>query len=179
MSKRKPEWNDAQIFDINKQPTRCTSLPYDSTESAMRKSGSPYVISLDGEWRFHWVACPAERIKDFYLPGFNDHDWKLLAVPSQWELNGYGVPIYAPFHMPPSLHKRNMPNIDARDNPVGAYRYVFNLPAEWEEREIYLHSNGVFQHSMYGSMVSLSVILRIVCCRQNSTFRLISRMAKI
>ena len=143
MEKYKPEWMDAKIFEINKQPARCSSVSFPNQEIALNGEKSPYEKYLDGNWKFHWVPRPEDRIVDFYKPDFDDRSWKTIPVPSQWELQGYGVPIYAPFHMPPSLRKKNMPNIDPNDNPVGAYRYQFEITKEWFERETTIQFDGV------------------------------------
>ncbi|OJX38832.1 MAG: hypothetical protein BGO78_11455 [Chloroflexi bacterium 44-23] len=143
MARYKPEWMDASIFEINKQPARCSSIPFADRHSALGGQASSYELFLDGEWRFHWAPKPGERVQDFQNPAFDDQAWATCPVPAQWELHGYGVPIYAPFHMPPSLRKNDLPNIDPEDNPVGAYRRMFQIPADWQGRDIYLQFDGV------------------------------------
>ena len=143
MEKIKREWMDAHIFEINKLPARCSSVSFPAIEMAFSGEKSPYEKYLDGDWKFNRVPCPADRTTLFFQPDFDDRNWKIIPVPSQWELQGYGVPIYAPFHMPPSLRKNNMPNIDPNDNPVGAYRYQFEISKEWLERETTIQFDGV------------------------------------
>ncbi len=138
----KPDWENAKIFGINKQAGRCSTRVYADRESA-RQEKHPLEISLDGEWRFCWKATPAEKPAGFHRPDFDDSDWDWIEVPSNWELKGYGVPIYAPYHMPPSLRKRGMPQIDRDDNPVGSYRTRFTLPPDWQTRPVYLQFDGV------------------------------------
>lgn len=138
-----PEWQNPQVFEINRQPTRSSSLSYPSLKSIKNQQNSTRQISLDGEWDFHWVPRPADRPEGFEDPDYSTLSWNKINVPGHWELQGYGVPIYAPFHMPPSLKKRNLPNIDPDDNPVGSYRKSFSLPVEWKNHEIYLCFEGV------------------------------------
>lgn len=138
-----PEWQNPELFEINRQPARCTSLSFPSSKTIQKGLETPNQIYLDGEWDFHWVAKPADRPEGFHTPEFVTEGWKKIIVPGHWELQGYGVPIYAPFHMPPSLRKRNLPNIDPEDNPVGSYRQTFTLPKEWKDKEIYLQFDGV------------------------------------
>ncbi len=138
-----PEWQNPEIFEINRQPTRSTSLSYPSLKSIESGQNSIRQISLDGDWDFHWVPKPAERPEGFEALEYSTEGWKTIQVPGHWELQGYGVPIYAPFHMPPSLKKRNLPNIDPDDNPVGSYRKSFSIPLEWKNHEIYLRFEGV------------------------------------
>jgi len=138
-----PEWQNPEIYEINRQPARSTSLSYPSIKAIQSGKESENQHSLDGLWDFHWVPRPAERPEGFEKPDFNLEGWQKINVPGHWELQGYGVPIYAPFHMPPSLRKRNLPNIDPQDNPVGSYRHIFSLPPEWRDKEIYLQFGGV------------------------------------
>jgi len=98
---------------------------------------------LDGDWRFHWVRRPADRPRDFFEPRYDASDWDTIPVPSNWEIHGYGVPIYHPAGLPKSMRKKNIPDIDPDYNPVGSYRRNFELPQEWAEREIFVRFGGV------------------------------------
>ncbi len=138
-----PEWNNPEIFEINRLPARASSLSYPDLESIKQKPGSPHQVLLDGDWDFHWAPDPAGRPDGFEQLTFQPDNWEKIKVPGHWEFQGYGVPIYAPFHMPPSLRKWKLPNIDPKDNPVGSYRHTFSIPAEWREKEIYLRFDGV------------------------------------
>ena len=138
-----PEWQNARIFNINKQAGRCSAISYPNRQMALADDRSASELVLDGNWQFKWAPEPAMRTEGFHKPEFDSSEWQTIPVPSNWELKGYGVPIYAPFHMPPSLKKQNLPNIDPHDNPVGAYRHEFELPDGWLEREIYLQFDGV------------------------------------
>src|SRR5665648_30140 len=138
-----PEWQNARIFNINKQAGRCSAISYPNRQTAIADDRSSSELVLDGDWQFKWAPEPAMRTEGFHKPEFDCTEWQTIPVPSNWELQGYGVPIYAPFHMPPSLKKQNLPNIDQHDNPVGAYRHEFILPSGWMEREIYLQFDGV------------------------------------
>ncbi|MBI9044311.1 MAG: DUF4981 domain-containing protein [Anaerolineaceae bacterium] len=151
MGANKPEWENSAVYAIQKEAGRCTSYPYlkpekvlnTPLEETLQNNPSPFVKSLDGNWMFNWVSNPSERPIDFYKPDYDVSNWDSLPVPSHWELEGYGVPIYAPFHMPPSLGKKNIPNIDPQNNPVGSYRLNFNIPESWQDREILIHFEGV------------------------------------
>ncbi len=138
-----PEWQNPEIFEINRQPARSSSISFASLASAQAEKSSSRLQSLDGEWDFHWAPKPADRPVGFESPDFTPVDWQPISVPGHWELQGYGVPIYAPFHMPPSLRKLNLPNIDPEDNPVGSYRHAFTVSEQWQNHEIYLRFEGV------------------------------------
>ncbi|MBP6470403.1 MAG: DUF4981 domain-containing protein [Chloroflexi bacterium] len=135
-------YQNARIFGLNKEPGRCTSASFPDPMAAL-SGRSPYELSLDGDWRFHWAAKPAERPSTFHLPTCDDSAWDAIPVPSNWEMQGYGAPVYAPAHMPKSLRQADMPNIDPDNNPVGSYRRTFTVPENWAGREIILHFGGV------------------------------------
>ncbi|MBD3349949.1 MAG: DUF4981 domain-containing protein, partial [Candidatus Lokiarchaeota archaeon] len=106
-------------------------------------SSSKYYKSLNGHWKFNWVKKPTDRPIDFYQKEYNDSNWNIIEVPSNWQMHGYGKPIYTNFKYPPSLCTRNIPCIDKEYNPVGSYRLKFDIPEEWSGRKIFLHFNGV------------------------------------
>lgn len=136
-------WEDAAIFGANKEPGRCTSTPFASADKALAGGLTASELSLDGEWSFHFSPNPAQRPLDFYKPGVDVSHWDAIRVPSNWEMQGYGAPVYAPTQMPKSLRKRRMPNIDPENNPVGSYRRDFLLPESWAGREVFVHFGGV------------------------------------
>jgi beta-galactosidase len=146
-----PEWENPRAFGVNKQAPHVTMTPYPDQASALKKSGSSFVQSLNGNWKFHWVKTPSERPVDFYKPEFDVSSWKEIPVPSNWEMQGYGTPIYTNITYP---FKRNAPSVMGEPddhtwtaytdrNPVGSYRRTFTLPAGWEGRQTFLTFDGV------------------------------------
>ena len=84
----------------------------------------PYVMTLDGTWRFKYSDRPSERPMDFYKTDYSEYDWGNITVPSNWELQGYGIPIYtnATYVFP-----ANPPYVDNNDIPIGSYRRTFKF----------------------------------------------------
>ncbi len=132
------DWENPEIFGINKEEPRATFLPYADEQSALENdySKSPYFLDLNGTWKFNWVYTPAERPVDFYKKEFDVSSWDNIKVPANWELEGYGTPIYTNVAYP---HPKNPPYIDHAHNPVGSYRRSFELPQDWAGRRVYLH----------------------------------------
>jgi len=132
------EWENPAIFQINREPARATFLPYADESSAIADdyARSPWYLSLNGNWKFQWSPTPDQRPKNFYKTDFNIMNWKEISVPSNWELKGYGIPIYTNMTYP---FPKNQPFIDHSDNPVGSYRRYFELPATWCNRRVYSH----------------------------------------
>ena len=81
------DWEDNHILQINREPARAYFIPY-----AQQKGDRQ--LSLNGIWKFHWTKTPEERIKDFWQTNFDCSAWAEMKVPANWEVNGYGTPIY-------------------------------------------------------------------------------------
>lgn len=137
-----PDWENPKVFAINNELTRATSLPYSNEELAIKDDFtlSPYYLLLDGNWKFSWVPKPAQRPIDFYKDDYDVSGWKEIKVPGNWEMQGYGKPIYTNIVYP---FPKNPPFIPHNDNPVGSYRRDFDLPSNWDGRRVFLHfENG-------------------------------------
>ncbi len=131
-----------QFHRVNTATPHSSFYPFDAIEDALKnkKSESPFVKILNGKWKFNWAQKPDDRPKDFYKPDYDVSAWDEIDVPSNWELKGYGVPIYTDVDYPfPS----NPPHIPHDYNPVGSYKTVFELPDSWDNRDIYIHLGGV------------------------------------
>ena len=82
-------WMDLQVNEINRLPVHASFFVYD-----IEPTSSSRYLSLDGEWKFHWVANLDQRPIDFYRNDLDDSGWDMMPVPGMWELNGYGDPVY-------------------------------------------------------------------------------------
>ncbi len=138
-----PDWENPEVFGRNKEPGHCTLMPYPDFETALvgTRKASPYHKSLNGSWKFKWVPKPADRPRNFYKEEYDVSSWDEIAVPSNWELQGYGIPIYTNIMYP--FAPVNPPHIPHDDNPVGSYRTDFTVPDGWKGREVFLHFDGV------------------------------------
>ncbi|HYX42053.1 MAG TPA: hypothetical protein VE821_10170, partial [Pyrinomonadaceae bacterium] len=147
-----PDWENARVFAIGKEPAHATLVPYTDERAALRadSQASPYVRSLDGAWQFHWARRPEERPVDFYKPEFDVTGWRAIHVPSNWEMEGYGTPIYTNITYP---FKRAAPRVTEEPpptwtaykerDPVGSYRRTFEVPPDWRGRQTFLVFGGV------------------------------------
>ena len=138
------DWENHHVLQINREPARAAFTPFHAQKGDCS-------ICLDGTWKFHWTPVPDERIAEFYQTDFNDKDWVSFPVPANWEVNGYGTPIYVsagyPFKIDPP-RVMGEPKVDyttyKERNPVGQYRRSFQLPAGWEARgQTFLRFEGV------------------------------------
>ncbi|MCP2597894.1 DUF4981 domain-containing protein, partial [Candidatus Aminicenantes bacterium AC-335-L06] len=122
-------------------------IPYATLRSALENvwGNSPYFKSLNGVWKFHWVERPSDRPKDFYKENYDISNWNKIPVPSDWQMQGYGVPIYTNSKYPflsPTISP-NPPYIPHNYNPVGSYKRYFTIPDKWWGRQIFLHFGAV------------------------------------
>ena len=150
------DWQDETFFQENKEPGHTTFVPYPSTESLIADSffvkpwstpnSSRYML-LNGTWKFNWVKQPSERPLTFFDKTFDDSAWKTIPVPSNWEMQGYGTPIYTNFtypfaNTPPFIRPLPGATSAVEPNPVGSYRRTFELPTDWSGKEVFLHFDG-------------------------------------
>ncbi|KXT55461.1 glycoside hydrolase family 2 TIM barrel-domain containing protein [Bacteroides intestinalis] len=128
------DWENHHVLQINREPARAAFTPFHAQKGDCS-------ICLDGTWKFRWTPVPDERIAEFYQTDFNDKDWVGFPIPANWEVNGYGTPIYVsagyPFKIDPP-RVMGEPKVGyttyKERNPVGQYRRSFQLPAGWEAR---------------------------------------------
>lgn len=135
-----PDWENPDVVGIDKAPPRADGYSFPSVEAAWRDE-TPYRMSLNGQWKFSWSGSADARVRDFYKAGFDDSKWPTITVPSPWEMQGYGFPIYTNVTYP---FPANPPFVPHDDNPVGSYRTTFSLPQDWEGRRTFLRFDGVY-----------------------------------
>ena len=150
------DWENPELTAVNKEPAHCTMMPYKSLKVAIkgaknrceegargaRKASSFYKL-LNGDWKFNWVANVDERPMDFFKPDADLKGWKKIAVPSNWERQGYGRAIYTNAQYP---FDRNPPMIGGHNgNPVGSYVTDFSVDSDWKKngRQVFINFEGV------------------------------------
>lgn len=135
------DWENQSLYEVNKEAPHASFMLYTDKAAVVKDdfAQSPFYQSLNGNWKFNYTAKVADQIKDFYKPELNTSQWKEIPVPSNWELQGYGVPIYTNVTYP---FPKNPPFV-GEDNPVGTYRKEFTVPAAWKGKEIMLHFGSI------------------------------------
>ncbi len=152
------DWENERIFAINKEDGRATFIPFANAEEMKadstylypwkRNRSSRYML-LSGTWKFHWCKQPSERPKDFYKTGYDVSGWDEITVPSCWEMKGYGTPIYTNItypirNNPPFIQPQKGYTAEKEPNPVGSYRRDFTLPDGWDDKQVFIHFNGIY-----------------------------------
>ena len=155
------EWHDLQVNEVNRYGIRTNFFAYENEQAAlagnMEKSAN--YLSLEGTWKFKWVADADQRPTDFYKADYDDSAWKTMQVPGIWELNGYGDPEYVNvgfgwrymfngddyfkgFKKEYKVTNDSLP-VPITDNHVGSYRRVIELPANWDGKQVVAHFGSV------------------------------------
>ena len=144
-----PEWQNPSALGEQKIPPHAYVWPYATRKAAAEGdyTRSPYYLSLNGKWKFHWSKNPDERPQAFFDPAFYTGNWTEMEVPGSWQRQGYGTAIYVnetyEFDAPLFGFRKHPPFVPSRYNEVGSYRRTFTVPEGWKERRVVLCCEGV------------------------------------
>ncbi|MGS2763568.1 glycoside hydrolase family 2 TIM barrel-domain containing protein [Sinomicrobium sp. M5D2P9] len=140
-----PVWENPDVTEIDKLPPRASFFAYENSTLAGqgKKENSKRFVSLNGTWKFNWVRDVADRPEDFYQEDYDISGWDDIRVPGNWELQGYGVPIYVNHPYEFKVKNPSPPDIPDGYNPVGSYKRTFTLPADWKDQKVYIHLGAV------------------------------------
>lgn len=133
------------VVGINKLPARASFFPYNSKQLALENeiSKASNFLLLNGIWKFNWVRDSKERPIDFYKDNFDISSWNSIKVPANWEVEGFGIPIYVNASYPFQKGELSPPDIPDGYNPVGSYKRNFSVPMDWKGQEIFIHLGAV------------------------------------
>lgn len=156
---QKADWENPAIVEINKESPHATFFGFESEALADKndKSESAYFLSLNGRWKFNWAENPASRPAGFHKRDFDASRWKEIPVPANWQLYGYGYPIYTNAEYPFADSRAPFtdmgkaptpPDVPDDYNPVGSYKKQFSIPQAWKSRRIVLNI-GAASSAMY------------------------------
>lgn len=140
------DWQNPQVNELNRMPMRSHNFAYESFDKAAlnQPDKSNRYLSLNGQWKFNWVKDADKRSFDFYETKFDDRQWSTIPVPGNWELNGYGDPVYVNIGYPwKGYFVTNPPNVPIENNWVGSYRRTVTIPAEWNGKQVVAHFGAV------------------------------------
>ncbi len=149
------EYENPELTGINNEPPHATMVVCPDSKTALsigltdnqERVKSAFYRSLNGEWKYHYARNHAGRIPEFWQPDFDDRSWKTIPVPSNVEMEGYGIPIYVNIRYPWTWHgvQPTPPIVPEEDpnNTVNAYRRTFSIPHEWAGRRVFLTFDGV------------------------------------
>lgn len=144
------EWHDLQVNEINRLPLHTMHFAYDPNDfpgtgaEYLDKKKSMNYLSLEGTWKFNWVANADERPTDFYKTDLDDSKWNNIQMPGNWEMLGYGQPEYVNVGFAWRGHfDQQPPAVPTKDNHVGSYRREINIPSSWDGKRVIAHFGSV------------------------------------
>ncbi len=146
------DWQNEAVFRINKEPASATMSFKSTASDALDGDDSDYEKSLNGTWKFKIVGNPKDRPVGFQENGFDTSSWSDIPVPANWQMHGFGFPLYsnirfpfkmnAPFVMDTPEEKFSNYPEDSR-NFVGSYKRDFELPVDWAAQRVFVRFDGV------------------------------------
>ena len=152
------EWHDLQVNAINRFPLHTNFFTYSPEDMVYEEGGklvsrdlaqvnktmSKNYLSLEGTWKFNWVENADQRPTDFYKVDLDDSNWKAMNLPGIWEMNGFGVPEYVNVGFGWRGHfDEQPPAVPTKDNHVGSYRRIINIPENWDGKQVVAHFGSV------------------------------------
>lgn len=155
-------WEAPELINIHRIAARPRLIDFENIQTACTENAeqSPYYLSLNGQWYFHYIQSPEHAPAGFAEPGFDYSAWDKLTVPSNWTMNGYGKPHYTNVQMP----FREFPPQVPSENPTGLYYTTFKVDDTWHERRIVLHvgaSESVLALWLNGQFIGLNKCSRL------------------
>ena len=155
------DWENPQITGHHRLAPHVPNRIFNTKEDALTLTKFGACQPLNGTWQFHVAPIPQEVPAGFYEPDFDDSSWSTIQVPGHWELQGFGQPIYTniiyPFPLTP-------PRVPAKDNPTGCYRRTFEVPKDWDGRQLLMVFEGVdsaFELYLNGKSIGYSTGSRV------------------
>ena len=150
-SSTRNDWENHLVFDINKERPHATLFSFTDRQSALNttREASTRFVSLNGEWKFRFDEHHNQRPLDFFADSYDVSGWDNINVPGNWEMEGkdedgnygkYGNPVYLDERFP---FEADWPDAPADYNPTGSYRRTFELPEEWDGKQVFIHMGGV------------------------------------
>ena len=152
-----PDWENPTLTQINRAPahTRWGAYESESLAAACCYGESKHIRCLDGEYAFKLYDKPSD-VDDFYRTDYDTSGFSSIQVPGNWEVQGFGKPIYTNYVMPWRMDLNEHCTIEAKKgapklpnppyvpktNPTGCYRRYFEADIQGG-REMFLRFEGV------------------------------------
>ncbi len=134
------DWENPQLVSRNAIQPHAHFIPYGTEKGALQENTSPFILSLDGLWKFQLANNPSERPEDFYKNNFDVSKWNNIKVPANWQVEGYDKFIFTDveYPIPP-----NPPFVPKDYNPVGSYKRTFTVSQGWKDKNVFIHLGAV------------------------------------
>ncbi|MGP4097853.1 glycoside hydrolase family 2 TIM barrel-domain containing protein [Nonomuraea sp. KM90] len=124
--------------------------PYADARSAARSVGaditehdarSPWIATLNGDWRLHLAQRPEEVPEGFHAAGHDVSRWPTAKVPHTWQSDFTDHPMFR--NITEEVWPDDPPRVPRDVNPTGAYVRQIDVPGTWSGRRVFLRFEGV------------------------------------
>lgn len=149
------EISDYSITSVNREEGVSSDalMSYNSESDALYKADNEFTISLNGTWKFNYVIKPSDKPDDFFKKDYDTSGWADISIPSNTELNGYGVPLYENVTTAMGVFNENYTQSNYKTlaaemtmpedyNPVSSYVKTVDIPSSWGGRKTYIVFDG-------------------------------------
>jgi beta-galactosidase/beta-glucuronidase len=135
------DWENPRVLHRNRLPAHAAWIPFHDEKSAFsgERGNSARFLLLNGDWTFYYAPTPAELPEGFQNVTCDDWSWDTIPVPSNWQMHGYGRPLYTNVAYPFPVDPPRVPY----ENPMGLYRRSFQIPEDWANQQVFLTFEGV------------------------------------
>ncbi|MBN3524124.1 beta-galactosidase subunit alpha [Paenibacillus apiarius] len=122
-------WENISITHVNRMKPRAFFYSYPDRQKALfdQPAYTHHFKSLNGIWKFKFLEAPEYSPVSFEQPSFDCAGWDDIAVPSNWQLEGYGNMHYSDLWYNFPIRPPYVPT----DNPTGIYKRNFAIGEDW------------------------------------------------
>ena len=145
------DWETEQVLQRNREPMRTYAHQYKASSKikSFSLANSDY-MSLNGNWHFAWSRDFESSPKHFQKIKYDTSNWDKIEVPSNWQMKGYGNPIYVNAGYS-NFDSISFPSVKTPyGNPVGCYVKTFELKKEWKISRYSSILKVLNLHTIYG-----------------------------
>ena len=102
------------------------------TQFGLGQEEGRIIKDFNGHWKFH--KGDVETAQAPQAPKFDDSEWRKLNLPHDWSIEG-------PFDSTLASGTGFLPA------GIGWYRKTFEIPQDWQSRELFIYFDGVYKNS--------------------------------
>ncbi|MDD4462413.1 MAG: hypothetical protein PHP94_08895, partial [Eubacteriales bacterium] len=159
---RQDDYQNQHVTQIGREPAHARWQAWPDEQTALSGRQSPNRVNLDGTWRFAYYDRIADLPSSVAAIACNQS----ITVPGNWELQGFGHPVYTnvlypfqpdrdePYLIKPSLrdpedrgHQRIMeryhPPFIPQQTACGVYQRTLSYTPDADDDAVFLQFDGV------------------------------------
>ena len=144
VSAQVPNWKNLDVYSVNAETERTELIFWsdwhDALTEGFEQSGN--YLDLNGIWKFRYYDSQQQMDPAVSKTTAEQASaWDDIKVPGNWEIQGFGIPVYVNTDFEFMTWNPKPPFIP-EENPAGVYFRTFEVPQEWAGRQVYLNLAG-------------------------------------